>query len=172
MLTLLQYIPVWVFVLFFLLLNRGLRARQDRVLPIRQALLLPAVMSLWSLLGVLSGRAGSVTAMAVWLLAAAFAVLCYTALNRYRPKPALTEQGEILVRGSWLPLCLMMLTFWTHFVAGTLQATQPTLLEAPVLKLGFAGIYGFVSGMFGARLFVLLGVWLAKPRLGRNGIQT
>jgi len=161
---LLQHIPAWVFLVFFLLLNRGLRARQDRILPARQALLLPAVMSLWSLAGVLSGRTGNGAAIAVWVVGAAFAVLCYAALNNARPKPALTDQGEILVPGSWQPLCLMMLTFWTHFAAGTLHGMQPALAESLGFNLCCAAIYGFVSGMFGARLLTLMSAWMGKAQ--------
>jgi len=164
MLSIFQHIPVWVFIVFIVLLMRGLNARADREISAIQALILPLAMILWSMSGVVQGSGLGLMGALAWLIAASLVFVAYWVLNGPQAMWIRPETGKLHIRGSWQPLCLMMLAFFSHFVSGTLQAVQPHIASMPPVQMGFAAIYGAVSGVFLARFIAILQLVLAGPR--------
>jgi hypothetical protein len=162
LLEILKRTPPWVFALFFLLLALGYGQSRTRVVARRNVALLPAAMLLLSCYGVISVFGAAPLAIASWLAGAAIAVWLGIDFGFPRGVSCQNEGNSFSIPGSWLPLVLMMVIFFTRYTVAVLLARQPSLAEAPE----FAGLtsysYGFTGGLFLSRVLV---IWRpARPR--------
>ena len=64
---------------------------------------------------------------------------------------------SFLVEGSWLPLAVMMLIFFTRYAVTVTLAINPGLAASPWLATGVSAAYGLMSGAFLARALRILG---------------
>jgi hypothetical protein len=152
----LKHTPMWVFVLFFLLLVLGYFQSKPRIVSLGRVAVLPVVMIVLSLYGVWSAFGVSVSGIAAWFVGVGFAVF----LNQLRTSPQgvaySRETKSFVIPGSWLPLALMMAIFFTKYAVGVVLARKLSFGGTPLFIGGVSLIYGFLSGMFFSRV---LGLW-------------
>jgi len=146
-----KHTPLWVFALLVLLLVLGLQQSKDRVVKKLLILPLPIGMALLSYFGVFSSFGLSPVSIGLWL-AALLSIACIFA--KYLPPQGVefnAETESFSIRGSWVPLLLMMAIFFSKYFVAVVSALQPAM----VLNLGFMIIctllYGAFSGVFVAR---------------------
>ena len=150
-LQILQRTPLWVFAVFVVLLAAGIVQSRDRRMSRPRVAILPFVLICLSLFGVWSAFGESTAAFAAWLAAVGAALL----LNRRLKWPAgviYDASGRSFsVRGSWVPLALMMGIFFARYAVAVTLAMHPEL-RASTLTEAVAGFgYGLMSGAFPAR---------------------
>jgi len=143
--------PVWVFVLFLILLALGYFQSRSRSTTRTRAVILPAAMILLSFYGVISAFGISITGILAWLAGAMLTVW----LNQRFAPPATTRYSPttqaLSIPGSWLPLALMMAIFFIRYAVAVTLARQPTLAGAEGFVSAVCLVYGGVSGLFLAR---------------------
>ena len=154
----LSHIPLWVAVLFIGLVVLGLLQAKDRQVPLWRAAILPVAMMAYSLYGVISSFGLSVITIGLWLLGIAIAFGINRALQYPRHVVYRPEKKIYGLRGSFIPMILIMLIFWTKFLVGFGKGVHWDMVNT----VGFTGAVslslGVFSGMFvagGWRLFVL-----------------
>lgn len=155
-LQILQRTPLWVWPLFLALIWLGILQSRTRAVPRARLFALPAAMIGLSLFGVWSTFAAAPLSLAAWGGGILLAVL----LNRILGLPAGVAYSpasrRYTVPGSWLPLALMMVIFFTRYAITVTLAINPLLRETAM----FAGIaslaYGLMSGTFFARALHVL----------------
>jgi hypothetical protein len=161
LLQILSRTPPWVFALFVVLVLFGILQSRSRQLGLARVALLPLVLIGLSLSGLWSTFGANAFAIASWLAAVAAAVL----LNRLAkwPRQIAYEPAtrSFRVAGSWIPLAVMMLIFFTRYAVAVGLAVQPALAQSPWLAPGVAFAYGLMSGAFLARALRILGA--ARP---------
>jgi len=154
----LSHIPLWVAGLFIGLVILGLLQARDRQVSLWRAAILPVVMMAYSLYGVISSFGLSVVTIGLWLLGIAIA-FGINHMLRY-PRHAVYDPVKKIyaLRGSFIPMLLIMLIFWTKFLVGFGRGVRWDIVNT----VGFTGAVslclGIFSGMFlagGWRLFVL-----------------
>ena len=147
----LQRTPLWVWPLFLALVWLGVLQSRTRSLPRTRLFMLPAVMIGLSLLGVWSTFGAAPVCLAAWSGGILLAVL----LNRILRQPAgvayLSASRRYTVPGSWLPLALMMVIFFTRYAITVTIAIHPLLREAALFAGAVSLVYGLMSGTFFAR---------------------
>jgi hypothetical protein len=154
--------PLWVWPLLAGLIVLGLVQARDRSVPGFVVLALPLFMVAYSAYGVIATFGGDPRALAGW----GAGILVAVALNQFVfgiPRGVVREPGRwrFLIRGSLLPLVLIMAIFWTRFALGVLAGMSPATLSPPGFVIGIAFWLGLCGGFFPARSIRILGAGLA-----------
>jgi hypothetical protein len=150
-----QHIPLGIVVLFFGLLLLGLLQARARKLSLSRVLLLPFAMIAFSLYGVIAAFGIGFGSIAYWVAGIMLALLCnyfyrYPKDVQYDP-----EKRVFSLRGSFVPLALMMGIYFTKFFVGYAEARALAIIEDATTISMICVLLGFFSGMFFASGYVL-----------------
>ncbi len=159
--TIILHTPLWVWPLLLGLIGLGLVQSVDRRVPGSVVLALPLGLVAYSAYGLIATFGLDPRVLAAWCAG----VLATIALNQSVfgiPRGVVRDPGHwrFLVRGSLLPLALIMAIFWTRFVLGVLAGMSPATIAVPSFVIGVAFWLGLCGGFFPARSIRILG---AKP---------
>jgi len=143
--------PVYVWAILAVLVWRGTAAMRDREMKVRSLFIVPAVMLVLSLQDVGSKFGSSGLAYAVWAAAAAATALLVWKSGRSRTAPG-AAPGSVIVRGSWVPLAMMMAIFFTKYAASVLLAVLPHARQDALAAAGVCALFGVFNGCFLGRL--------------------
>lgn len=164
LLQILQRTPPWVFALFALLVVFGFLQSRTRRISLARVTILPLVLIGLSLSGLWGTFGGNAFAIAAWVAAVLAALL----LNRAArwPRKVSYEPGtrSFLVEGSWAPLAVMMIIFFTRYVVTVTLAMHPELAATLWLPVAVSLAYGLMSGAFLARALRIYGARQAEAR--------
>ncbi len=154
--------PRWVWALLLGLIGLGLLQARDRSVPGAVVLALPLVLVAYSAYGLVATFGLDPRALAAWCAG----ILATIALNQSVfgiPHGVVRDPSHwrFLVRGSLLPLAIIMAIFWTRFVLGTLAAMSPATIAVPSFVIGVAFWLGLCGGFFPARTIRILGAKVA-----------
>jgi len=154
--AIIQHTPTWVFILFCALLYLGLTRTQARTVKARRLMLMPIVISAWSLYSIYQAFAtGDPAAADAWVLPAALlawltgaaVVLALLIVRGPRRDVVYMPDTQIFqIPGSWLPLIWLMTIFCAKFVIAACLAAQPDLHASVNFGLLVGLLYGALSG--------------------------
>ncbi|MFT3734191.1 MAG: hypothetical protein QM776_04075 [Rhodocyclaceae bacterium] len=163
MLKIIEHTPLWVWPLFLYLLLNGWRQMQPRDVPLWRAVALPVAMLLLSASRQFQGPVLLLSLFA-WLMGIASGLnFCLVA----GWPSGLRRVGQAVhVPGSALPLIAMLTIFGLRYVAGVLQARDPSLALALPMVGACSLVSGLVSSIFFARLVVVLRLVRRNPLAG------
>jgi hypothetical protein len=162
LLEILKRTPIWVFVLFAVLLSYGLVQMRTRRLGRIRVVLLPVIMMSLSIFGVAGAFGFNALPFMSWFAGVGLAV---AARIRHRPRWQATHEAatdSFIVPGSWIPLALMMAIFLARYVITVSLALDPALARSSLLIGGASLLYGAMSGVFLSRALHILAS--ATPR--------
>jgi hypothetical protein len=151
----LKHTPIWVFVLFVGLFAYGVSQRQTRLMSRYRLGMLPVVMLALSVTGVYSAFGLSLLVIVAWLAGLGLAVGTGLAFGSRRGVSYSSELDLFHVPGSWVPLLLMMLIFFTKYAVGISLARQLPFAQTAWFGDTISFVYGFLSGMFIARALIV-----------------
>ena len=143
--------PVYVWAILAVLVWRGTAALRDREMTLRSLFIVPAVMLALSLQDVLLKFGSNAIALGTWALAAAATALLVWKFGRSRTAPG-TAPGSVIVRGSRVPLAMMMAVFFTKYAASVLLAVLPHARRDALVTAGVCALFGVFNGCFLGRL--------------------
>lgn len=153
MLSILQHTPIWVFGLLIGLLFLGYSQTKTRLLSLKRLIILPVVMLVLSAMGIASSFGFHIQSLALWGIGIGAAL----AFNQWfvSPKGAtyLADQQQFQVPGSWLPMVLILVIFFTKYLVGVLLALHPETVHTPAFTTSACLLFGLSSGFFLARAF-------------------
>ena len=143
--------PLYVWAILAFLVYRGAVAMRDREMEVRKLVTIPAVMLVLSLQDMHAKFGLEGWALAAWALAAAGMALA-TGLAGSARIAAGAVPGHVRVRGSGLPLVMMMAVFFTKYVASVTVAVAPQLRHDTLFACIVCGLFGVFNGWFIGRL--------------------
>jgi hypothetical protein len=153
--------PLWVWALLAFLVYRGIVAAGGREVPLKKTLIIPLVMFALSLHGTLSAFGLRLPTLAPWLACLAVgAVLAWRLFDHGAVQPH-PRRGTVYLRGSWLPMALMLAIFATKYAVGVLLALQPQWALQTAFALGVCALYGLFSGIFIGKMLRILALYRA-----------
>ncbi|WP_333802929.1 DUF6622 family protein [Sulfurospirillum sp.] len=152
--AILQHTPLWVYVLFFVLLILGWMQSRDRLVPYFRAFILPCIMMLFSIYGVVSAFGMSIGIVA-WSIGMMIVLALGIRIRVFYNAVFMEEHKAFAIKGSWLWLALMMIIFWLKFAVGVALARQLDIVYEPWFILSISLCYGLLSGVFLVRMVIL-----------------
>jgi hypothetical protein len=147
--------PTYVWAILAVLVWRGAAALRDREMTVRSLFIVPIVMLALSLQDITVKFGTKGMALAIWATAAAVSALLVWKAGSQRTVPASTAgsaQGKVLVRGSWVPLAMMMAVFFTKYVASVLLAVLPHARQDALFAAVVCALFGVCNGCLLGRL--------------------
>ena len=151
LIQILTHTPLYVWAILAFLVQRGTIAMRDRDMQIRRLVIIPAVMLVLSLQD-MNGKFG----LGDWVLGAwALAATATALLAGLSATPRITAgsaPGRVRVRGSRMPLVMMMAVFFTKYVASVTLAVAPQLRHDTLFACIVCGLFGVFNGWFIGRL--------------------
>ncbi len=162
LIQILTHTPLYVWAILAFLVNRGVNAMRDREMDVRRLVMIPAVMLILSLqdIGTKFGLGG--WALAAWATTAAAAALL-AGLSGSTRIAAGAAPGTVRVRGSRLPLVMMLAVFFTKYVASVALAVAPQLRHDTLFAIAVCALFGVYNGWFVGRLAGDLAAWRTLP---------
>ena len=143
--TIVSHTPMWVFALLAGLIYLGLSQTKDRQLSLGRVLLMPAVMTIWSVIS-LNSSLHSPLALMLWGVSLLLTVgLAWFLLPK---TPVSYQAGLYHIKGSWLPLLLILGIFIIKYAVAYTLATQANILENHLFIAITSATYGLLSGIF------------------------
>ncbi|TWI48977.1 putative dienelactone hydrolase [Pseudomonas duriflava] len=150
-LEILSHSPPWVFGLLIALCVLGLMQTRTRQVRFSLALLLPIGMLMLSMEGVFQYTDYWGAGLGFWL---AGLVAVSKIVSRFMEPNIVTRiknSDRLIMRGSWLPLLVILGIFITRYLLGVAQALQFRALDHWPLQMLVAGGLGAWSGYFACR---------------------
>lgn len=143
--TIVSHTPMWVFALLAGLIYLGLSQTKDRQLSLGRVLLMPAVMTIWSVIS-LNSSLHSPLALILWGVSLLLTVgLAWSLMPK---TPVSYQAGLYHIKGSWLPLLLILGIFIIKYAVAYTLATQANILENHLFIAITSATYGLLSGIF------------------------
>lgn len=144
--TILQHTPVWVYVLFAVLLALGLVSLRTRTVKLWRPLVAPIVFIIWGIYGLAVRLDASALLPLYWAGAAAIAAALAwygTDLGTTEPDPA---SGQVRIMGSAFPLVRNMTLFFSKYAIGV--AIAQTAFDLQTLYALDVAVSGISLGYF------------------------
>ena len=154
-LKILQHTPLWVFILFFVLLAMGLFQTRDRIIKQKTIFIFPSSMVLLSFYGVVSAFGFTYRPFFYWLFSLFFAIVLGLAIALPKKVIYLKSSHSFNIPGSWVPLSLIMGIFFIKYAVGVAFARQLPVVQNGSFIITICSLYGFFSGLFFSRGLVI-----------------
>jgi hypothetical protein len=150
-LDILAHTPVWVWIVFGVLILLGLQQSRTRDVSIARATILPVVMILLSLSGVVGAFRHVPLALAAWVAGVGLSLTLAGNAVAVRGASRSTRPGHLRIPGSFLPAVLILCVFITRYSAGIALAIDPSLAANTAVAVTLSLVYGLFSGLFWSR---------------------
>lgn len=152
--TVLRHTPAWVWGLLAGLVALGVTQLRDREASLLRVSVMPVAMTglaMWGMAGAFGNSPAFGQVMLAWMLVAAitFAAIGLTAAPEGTVYDAATR--TYFVPGSWIPLALILVVFFTRYVVNVDIAMQPSLTRDATYSIAVGAIYGLSTGIFTGR---------------------
>ena len=161
-----RHTPLWVAGVLAGLLVLGFSATRSRDVHFNRLLAMPLVMGGLALWGVES--AFSVTGQLPALLG--LWALCYGGVlavgSRLAPPAGARYDAatrDFFLRGSWVPMVLILAVFLMKYGIGVQLAMEPSLAHESGFAFAVTAVYGALSGLFAARTLRVLRLMRPAP---------
>ncbi len=151
MLPILQHTPIWVFGLFIGLVFLGYSQTKTRLLSVKRLIIFPLVMLVLSALGIASSFGLHLLGFALWMLGIGAAYALNLVIKSPKGATYLSDEQLFRLPGSWLPMVLIMVIFFTKYLVGVLLALHPEIVHTPTFLISACLVFGLSSGFFLAR---------------------
>lgn len=158
MTQILTHTPAYVWAILAFLLWRGVVEMRTREIAARRMLVLPLAMLALSLHDMATRFGAGAAMVAVWVAGVTVAGLLAWRFGRVRVTPG-SMPDRVLVRGSRLPLLVMMAIFAVKYATGVALALQPQLAQQTAIVLAVSLVHGLFNGLFLVRLARDMAAW-------------
>jgi len=139
--------PIYVWIILAGLIYRGYLSSKDREVAFAKLFFIPAIMPLLTVPDLALKFGHAVPALAIWASAAGVAALLtwqFSNANITRAPLA----GQVLVRGSWLPLVAMMAVFLSKYALNVMLALVPHARHDVQFATALCALFGVFNGVF------------------------
>ena len=164
LIQILTHTPLYVWAILAFLLWRGVAEMRDRELTLRRMLILPLVMLGLSLNDMALKFDMGMVLVAAWVIGCAAAMLLAWRFGRTRIAAG-TAPDRVLVRGSVMPLMLMLAIFLTKYITSVVLVIQPQLAHQLAVAATICLVFGVFNGLLLGRVARMAGA-VGQQRAG------
>lgn len=139
--------PLYVWALLAFLIYRGVLAARDRDIGVNRMLVIPLLMLVLALQSIATQFGVASMAMAAWAAGTAAYALQRWSFGRAGVSPG-AAPDTLRIRGSWMPLAVMMLIFLVKYALAVTLAIRPHMADDAVFGATVCGLLGLCNGYF------------------------
>ncbi len=147
LIQILTHTPLFVWGILALLVYRGVVAMRDREVNIKSLFIIPVIMLALSLQDTLTKFGANALPLGAWSAAAAATILVVWNFGNARIEAG-AKAGSVRIRGSWVPLAMMMAIFATKYVLAVTMVVRPQLRTDVLVSVSVCILFGIFSGYF------------------------
>lgn len=151
-----KHTPIWVFILFAALLFLGYSQTKNREIKLKRIFILPMAMILLSIFGIFSAFGMMPTALTLWFLGGGISLIIGLKLSFPRDTEYDDSKKIFYIPGSWIPMFLILIIFFTKYLIGVIVARQLPIINQIEFIVVISLLYGLISGIFLSRSIVML----------------
>ncbi len=147
--------PIWVFVLFILLLFLGYTQTKNRKINLKRIFILPIAMICLSIFSIISAFGIIKISLFLWLIGNVIAFFIGVKLISYENVKYDNIQKVYYIPGSWTPMILILIIFFLKYFIGVITALELPIRNEIEFIIIISLLYGLISGVFLARSIVV-----------------
>ncbi len=148
----LQNTPWWVYLIFCLLVVKGLKSTRPQLISLKRLCFLPLLLLIVSIYGLVVVVPPSTGSIGFWL----FGVVVGSVLGciQIQRQPLIFDKKRHLVQtsGTWSILILILLIFFSKYYFNYTLAVNPLEIHHIVFRLSLLGASGLCNGLLFGRL--------------------
>lgn len=148
--------PVYVFVIFFTLLILGLIQLRERKAKTIKVLIMPLALVFYSFYSTISTFGFNFLVVGLFGLGVILIFLFSYLIDLSKLATYNFSKEEFLIKGSFIPLVLMMLVFFAKYVLNVFQALNNPILQNFLFVGASSLFFGILSGTFLVRALAIL----------------
>ncbi len=149
--------PWWVYAILVYLCVLGFQATKPRKVSVKRLLMLPVLLTIWSILGLydrLNGRYGLIIA---WVASVMIGMGIGWLWARTWKVTFDRKEGTVHLPGTWSTLVLILVIFCAKYYFGYKYATDIAAFDNTTFFLVDLAISGLITGLFFGRVFCYIG---------------
>lgn len=144
--------PWWVYLIFIVLIKRGITASKPQVVSMQKLIILPLVFIALSIHTVVTAFHVNSTIIGIWLVSILFGTLAGWLLVCKHQFKVDKKNYLIQLPGSWVTLILILLIFASKYYFGYEISADPALLKQTGFEFSLLGVTGICTGLFIGRV--------------------
>ncbi len=144
--------PWWVYLLFVLLVQRGIKASTSQVVSIKKLTIVPLVFLALSIHTVTTAFHVNATVISVWLVSIILGSIIGWLLIRNHQFKVDRKKLLIQLQGSWITLILILMIFVFKYYFSYQLGSDPALANQTGFEFSMLGATGICTGLFVGRL--------------------
>lgn len=144
--------PWWVYVLFIVLVNRGIAASRPQVVSLKKLVLLPLIFIVLSIHTMMTSFQVNGFIFSLWVFGIAIgSVVGWSLIKNHHYK---VDKKNMLIQlpGSWITLSLILIIFISKYYFSYQLASDPALAHETPFEFSMLTITGICTGLFVGRL--------------------
>lgn len=163
---LLSGVPIWVWIILAVILQRGLSALQDNETNLGSLFILPIIFTAWSLLSLIYSVQFTALAFASMLVALLISIIPGIKLGKLQPPLRPNQDNTAIIKpGSPVLLILVIVIFASKFALLATLGVHPELNSSKNYNIIFGLVNGIILGLaWGCNLHIYL-EWQKKCKL-------
>ncbi|MEK4677359.1 MULTISPECIES: hypothetical protein [Bacillus] len=136
-----KHTPIWVWLLFYFLLSRGIAASQEREVNISQSLIVPGIFILWGIYNIFANFSFRFYAFLLYIIF--LGIGTFLGYKLYSRKHRFFLKNGILFRSkNYLPLMVILINFIIKYALNTYMHINTDAIHS----LDFIFLYTITSG--------------------------
>ncbi|KAA0971175.1 DUF1453 domain-containing protein [Aureimonas fodinaquatilis] len=153
--------PLWVYILFFYLLSRGIKGFKPATVSLTKLAVIPVLLTGWSLIELIRLYGLKLETSLIWIAGIGVGVGIGILLLRRAAIFADPSTGLIHRPADYTLLPLVLITFAIKYTFGVIAAVSPEHMLEPAFRFSDLVLPGTASGIFVGKFTVYLQRWMA-----------
>lgn len=154
--------PFWVWILFAILIRRGIALNHDGAVSLKKSLIVPSIFILWGVERIFFGFSYPLRSFIVYVLVLMVGSYVGYLLYSYTQNFYFSN-GIFMRKGSLVQLWVILINFVIKYILNVSINLNPSLLSNSNFNLSYSVIAGFTVGIF---LGGIINTVLIRKRVG------
>lgn len=140
--------PWWVYLLLYVLIQRGIAASKTQVVPFVKMAIIPLIFTGLSIYTIVANLSVNALHMGTWIMAIIVGSLIGWRMLQNTLIRVDRNKQLIEIPGSWRTLILILVIFCFKYFFGYLMGARPSILQNVIFDEAMILVSGVCSGMF------------------------
>lgn len=156
--------PWWVYVLFFALLNIGIKASKTGVVSLIKLSIAPIIFTIMAIETLLNNLALDSFVVSIFAATLLLGVVLGWLQVAFQTLRFDKRQHLIEVPGTWTVMWVILIIFSTKYYFGYALSEDPNIIQNTYFEVAFIGVTAVCTGLFIGKLLCYIKRMLTEPQ--------